>query len=146
MVTKYDLFEVVYKNKNPIKPIEVVEDLNKTEKEYNNIHRLLTELEKNHFLIKTKFGFQAKRNQKTNLLYIIIHYCLANNINYNLLLNQGLVEFVKGGLERKELTLKNTQINPRTFTKYTKILDNNGLLLIISKKPLTRKFASLTNS
>ena len=56
MVTKYDLFEVVYKNKNPIKPIEVVEDLNKTEKEYNNIHRLLTELEKNHFLIKTKKG------------------------------------------------------------------------------------------
>ena len=139
MVTQYDVFEVVYKNKVPIKPIEVVRKLNKSENEYNNIHRFLIELEKNNFLTKTKYGFQAKINSKTDLLYNLIYYCLSNNINYNLLLDKNLAKFISQSLIKKEITSKNVKINPRTFIKYIDILNKYDLLLIISKKPLKIK-------
>ena len=136
MVTQYDVFEVVYKNKVPIKPIEVVRKLNKSENEYNNIHRFLIELEKNNFLTKTKYGFQAKINSKIDLLYNLIYYCLSNNINYNLLLDKNLAKFISQSLVKKEITSKDVKINPRTFIKYIDILNKYDLLLIISKKPL----------
>ena len=139
MVTQYDVFEVVYKNKIPVKPIEVVRKLNKSEKEYNNIHRFLIELEKNNFLTKTKYGFQAKINSKIDLLYNLIYYCLSNNINYNLLLDKNLAKFISQSLIKKEITSKNVKINPRTFIKYIDILNKYDLLLIISKKPLKIK-------
>ena len=44
MVTKYDLFEVLYNKRHPLKPIELLKALNKDEREYDNIHRLLKEL------------------------------------------------------------------------------------------------------
>ena len=57
MVTKYDVFEVVYKNRAPTKPIEVVKKLNKDEKEYHLIHRYLRELTNERLLVKKKEGF-----------------------------------------------------------------------------------------
>src|SRR3989344_1289562 len=136
MVTQYDVFEVVYKNKVPVKPIEVVRKLNKTENEYNNIHRFLVELEKNNFLTKTKYGFQIKASSKADLLYNFIYYCLSNNINYNLLLDKNLAKFISQSLIKEEIISKDVKINPRTFTKYINILNKHGMLLIISKKPL----------
>lgn len=59
MVTKYDIFEIVYKNRAPLKPIEVVKKLYKDEREYHIIHRYLRELVKERLLIKSKNGFQA---------------------------------------------------------------------------------------
>ena len=53
MVTKYDIFEIVYKNNEFIKPIEVVERLKKNKSEYKNIYRILNDLEKNKFLVKS---------------------------------------------------------------------------------------------
>ena len=49
MVTKYDVFEVVYKDRTPSKPIGVVNKLNKSRSEYKNIHRILNELERDGF-------------------------------------------------------------------------------------------------
>ena len=139
MVTQYDVLEIVYKNKLPIKPIEVVRKLNKNESEYHNIHRFLNELKKNNFITKTKYGFQIKTSPKTYELHNIIHYCLNNNINYNLLLDKNLAKFISHSLIKKEISSKDTKINPRTFIKYINILNKHGLLLIISRKPLKIK-------
>ena len=75
MVTKYDIFEVVYENKAPMKPIYVARHLNKGDSEYKNIHRILNELVKEKFLIKTNFGFDIKKSDKSKLLYDLIYYC-----------------------------------------------------------------------
>src|SRR3989344_868342 len=139
MVTQYDVFEVVYKNKAPVKHIEVVRKLNKTENEYNGIHRFLVELEKDNFLAKTKYGFQIKINSKTDLLYNLIYYCLSNNINYNLLLDRNLAKFISQSLIKGEITSRDVKINPRTFIKYISILNKYGMLMIISKKPIKIK-------
>src|SRR3989344_1179861 len=139
MVTRYDIFEIVYKNKVLLKPIEVVRKLNKTEKEYHNIHRFLNELTKDDLLTKTKYGFQAKITPKAYLLNNIIYYCLSNNINYNLLLDKNLLKFISQSLMKGEVTSNDFNLNSRTFIKYIKILNKYDLLLILSKKPLKVK-------
>ena len=139
MVTKYDIFEVVHENRAPIKPIEVVKKLNKDKGEYHAIHRHLRELIKEKVVVKKKFGFQAETNDKSNMLYGLIKYCLKNGVNYNLLLDRNFVRFISSTLEKSEITSKNTHLNPRTFKNYLEILDKYGLILIISEKPFRAK-------
>jgi fido (protein-threonine AMPylation protein) len=136
MVTKYDIFELVYRNRHPIKPIEVVKEFKKREEEYDNIHRMLRELTKEDLLTKTKYGFQARRTEKTELLFGFIRYCLSNDVKYNLLLNKDFARFVSMSLQKKEVNSKNSGVNSKTFRKYIDILNRSGLVLVISEKPL----------
>ena len=139
MVTKYDIFETVYKYKHPIKPIEVLKALNRTDREYNNIIRLINELINEDILIKTPHGFQIKKTEKTKTLYDIIYHCLSNDLNYNSLINSNLMRFVSLALRKKEITSKDIKLNPKTLKKYVRILNENSLVLIISEKPLRIK-------
>ncbi len=136
MVTKYDVFEIVYKNRAPIKPIEVVKKLNRDEREYHIIHKCLRELTKEKLLTKKKGGFQAEISKKTELLYNLIIYCIKNGINYNYLLNRNFAQFISKALQKEEINSKNIKLNPRTIKKYVDILDKYSMILIISKKPL----------
>src|SRR3989344_7353206 len=90
MVTKYEVFETVYKYQHPIKPIEVLKILNKNEREYDNVLRLFTELVNEDLLVKTPYGFQVKKNDKSKTLYDIIYHCLSNDLNYNSLIDSSL--------------------------------------------------------
>jgi len=139
MVTKYDVFEFVYTNRHPIKPIEVAKKFKKNESEYDNIHRILTELTQGGLLVKTSYGFQVKKTENTNILYQIIYHCLRNDINYNNLLNPGLAKFISRALQKKEITSNEVNLHAVTLRKYIDILYRNGLLLIISEKPLRVK-------
>lgn len=139
MVTKYDVFELVYKNRAIIKPIEVVKKLNKDEREYHVIHRYLRELTKDSLIIKKKGGFQAEVSQKSELLYNLIIYCIKNGINYNYILNKNFAVFISRSLQKEEISTHDLKINPRTFKKYIEILDRYGLILIISEKPFRAK-------
>ncbi len=139
MVTKYDIFELVYRYKHPIKPIEILKLLNKDEREYDNILRILIELVNEKLLVKTVYGFQASRINKAKILYDIIYHCLSNDLDYNGLLDKNLVEFINRALQIGEINSKNIKLNPRTIKKYVEILSKNGLILIISEKPLRAK-------
>ena len=139
MVTKYDVFEIVYKNRAPLKPIEVVRRLNKDEREYHTIHRLLRELKNEKLLIKKKNSFQAEISEKSELLYRLILYCIKNGINYNFILDKNFAEFISKSLQKEEINIDNIKLNPRTVKKYIEILDRYGMILIISEKPLRAK-------
>ena len=139
MTTKYDLFEIVYKNKHSLRPIEILKLLNKDEKEYDNILRILTELANECLLIKNDYGFQASSTDKAKILYNIVYHCLSNDLNYNDLLDKNLMEFISQALQMKEISSANINLNPRTLKKYLEILSENGLILIISDKPLRAK-------
>ena len=139
MVTKYDVFEIVYKNRASLKPVEVVKRLNKDEREYHIIHKYLRELTKEKLLIKKKDGFQADISQKTELLYNLILYCIKNGINYNLILDKNFAQFIGRALQKEEINFKNIKLNPRTIKKYVEILNKYGLIIIISEKPLRAK-------
>jgi len=139
MVTKYDIFELVYRYKHPIKPIEILKRLNKDEREYDNILRILAELANEKLLVKTVYGFQASRADKAKILYDIIYYCLSNDLNYNEILDKNIAEFINQALQIGEINSKNIKLNPRTVKKYVEILSKNGLILIIAEKPLRAK-------
>ncbi|MBI2045715.1 Fic family protein [Candidatus Pacearchaeota archaeon] len=139
MVTKYDVFEIVYKNRSLLKPIEVVKILNKDEREYHVIHRYLRKLADENLLIKKRQGFQAEISKKTELLYNLILYCIKNGINYNFILDKNFVQFISDSLQREEINFKNIKLNPRTIKKYVDILDKYGMILILSEKPLRAK-------
>ena len=139
MVTKYDIFEFTYSYRHPLKPIEVAGRFKKNESEYNNIHRMLTELTNEGLLTKTPYGFQTKKSEKSDLLYQIVFHCLRNDITYNDLLNPEFVKFLSRALQKKEITSETANLNHLTFRKYINILSDNGLALIISEKPLRIK-------
>ncbi|MCH7851092.1 MAG: Fic family protein [Nanoarchaeota archaeon] len=139
MATKYDAFELLYKNRAPMKPIEVVKQFDKGEENYHVVHKLLRSLVEDKILIKIKDGFEINNTKKTELLHGLIQYCLKNNIDYNLLLDKNLVEFISYALQKEEVTSKEIKIHPRTLEKYIQRLNRSGLLLIISKKPLRAK-------
>ena len=80
MVTKYDVFEIVHENRAPIKPTDVVKKLNKDEREYHAIHKQLRELVKEKVAVKKKEGFQALTNDRANMLYSLIKYCLKKEV------------------------------------------------------------------
>jgi fido (protein-threonine AMPylation protein) len=136
MVTKYDVFEVVYKNRTQLKPIEIVRKLNKNEREYHIIHKYLRELVKYKLLNKGKYGFQAEISEKSEELYKLILYCIKNNINYNDLLDWKFAKFMSIALNKEEIDSKKCRLNPRTIKKYIETLDKYGLILVISEKPL----------
>jgi len=139
VATKYDVFEIVYKNRALLKPVEVVKRLNKDEREYHIIHRYLRVLANEKLLIKKKNGFQAEISKKSELLYSLIMYCIKNGINYNLILDKNFAQFISLSLQREEISSKNIKLNSRTVKKYVDILDKYGMILIISEKPLRAK-------
>src|SRR3989338_8820667 len=139
MVTKYDIFELVYKNRFPMKPVDVVKEFNKSEKNYHAVHKQLRELVALGLLRKTKYGFEAEMTRKTENLYGIIQHCLKNNVSYNYLLDKNFTVFLSKALQKEEITSDDVNLHPRTFKKYIEILNRFGLVLIISRKPLRVK-------
>lgn len=134
MVTKYDIFNVLYKNEQ-LKPTEIIDKLNKSKEDYKNVYRLLKELEKEGLVSSKESFFTIKKKQRTKELYEIINYCLKNNINYNLLIDKNLIKFISEYLSKGKLNKKTSKLNPRTFKKYIEILDKYELILIKSRKP-----------
>jgi len=137
MATKYDYFEIFYKNKSILNAKDIARQFPK--EKYSTIYKQLLELQKENFIEKKNTGFQIVNSKKTNLLFTIIEHCLKNQINYNLVLDKNFASFVKFSLERKEINSKNLKLNPRTLKKYILILKDNELALIISKRPLRAK-------
>lgn len=139
MVTKYDIFELLYKNKFPMKPAEVVKEFDKFEGDYHAIHKQLRELVLMGLLRKTKYGFEADVTKKAEILYEIIQHCLKNKVSYNYLLDKNFAVFLSKALKREEINSKEVKAHPRTFKKYIEILNRFGLVLILSRKPLRAK-------
>lgn len=139
MVTKYDVFELVYRNRSPMKPVDVVREFDRSEGGYHAIHKQLRELVAMGLLRKTKYGFEVDITRKTETLYGIIQHCLKNSVNYNYLLDKNFVAFLSNALQKEEITSKDVYTHPRTFKKYIEILNKFGLVLVISRKPLRVK-------
>ena len=137
MVSKYDIFYVIA-TKGEIRVVDIVETLHKPKEEYQSIfnHVLLLEKEK---LVIRKDTIKPIKNKKNILLYHLIRFCVSNKMNYNLLLKSTMVDFIQQASQKEFFTIKDVNINPRTFSLYITALSKYGMLLIISRKPVTSK-------
>lgn len=137
MVTKYDIFQLVYKKRRPLRATDVTKELGrKTKGLYNYVHVCLQELEKEGYLVKSKHGFEGKVGDKPERLYRLIRHCMHNNINYNILLDKEVVAFIAHTLSKGKIGLKDSGLDSRKFRNYINTLQHYGLLLLISGKPI----------
>lgn len=136
MVTKYDIFEYVYKKGNSVKPLEVIQAFRKSKSDYQTIYKMFIRLAEDKFVEKNKYGFQAIRSRKNDLAYNIIKFCMSNQINHNDLLDKGLAEFISKAFLKKRFTVDYFKMDPRRVMKYINILSKYGLLIVLSRKPL----------
>ena len=137
MVTKYDVFEYMYGKGSPLKPQEVARAFKNSSIGYHGIYNMLLDLKHLHLVSKNDYGFQALRGEKNDLLYQMVKFCLQNDINYNELLDNHLAAFISKAFLKKRMTAKDVDIDQRTFSKYIGVLEKNGFLIILSRKPLT---------
>jgi len=135
MVTKYDIFEYMYKKGSPLTPKELAAKFKKSNADYRDIYNMLLDLKNLKIVNKSKYGFQVVRTQKNDLLYQIIKFCLKNDINYNELIDKKIATFINKALLKKKVTINDFSLDPRTFSKYINILAKNGFLITLSKKP-----------
>ena len=135
MVTKYDVFEFMY-NKGEIKVQGVLNAFNRSKSDYHSIYKILQKLKKEKVIGKTAKGFHIELSPKNELLYKLIRFCIANDINYNRLLDKSIVTFVKKSLQKGRFSIDDFKLNPRTFKSYIDILHKNGFLLVLSWRPL----------
>ena len=134
MVTKYDVFEYVYRKGGPVKPQEVSRAFRHIA--YHSAYAMLQQLKTQGLLVKNAYGFQANMNQKNDRLFRLIGFCLKNDLNYNELLDKNLAAFISGAFQKKRVTVKDAGLDSRTFSKYVEILTKDGLALRVSRKPL----------
>ncbi|MBU0757350.1 MAG: Fic family protein [Nanoarchaeota archaeon] len=137
MVTKYDIFEFMYEKGSPLKPQEVATEFKKSNVDYNGIYNILVDLKEQNLIVKNDYGFQVIRNEKNDLLFQMILFCMKNDINYNLLIDRNLAVFIAKAFLKKRFVVKDFDLDPRTFSKYMDTLAKNGLAIVLSKKPLT---------
>lgn len=137
MVKKYDVFEYMYSKGGPFRPEEIANAFKKSSISYHGIYNILLDLRRLKLIAKNEYGFQAKRNEKNDLLYKMIKFCLKNDINYNDFLDSKIAAFISETFLKKRITAKEVDIDQRTFSKYTGILEKSGFLIPISRKPFT---------
>ncbi len=136
MVTKYDLFEVIYSKGKLMSVVDFLGFFKKNNYQYHVFYQMLLDLEKDGVIANTKKGFQAVRSVRSDLLYQLILYCIKNGINYNYLLDKNLTLFVSLALQKSKFSFKDFKINQRTYKKYLDILSRSGLCIILSRRPL----------
>ncbi len=136
MVTKLDVFEFLYSKGGVVQPKEVVTAFKRSDKDYSFMYHLLSDLVRDNLVVKWKHGFESKVDERTKRLHEMILYCSSNKINYNELMNKGITLFMSRCSFNKKFSLKHSHLHPRTCSKYVDILAKNGLLILISRKPL----------
>lgn len=135
MVTKLDVFVELYNKGGPRRIVDIVKSLNQKKSEYDRIRKILESLIKLKLISKSKYGYERTMNTKNQNLYDMLRYCIKNGVNYNEIFDKSVAKYLSKGLLKKSFSAKDISLHPRTFGKISAILEKNGFLIIISRKP-----------
>ena len=135
MVTKYDVFMNLYAKGGSRKIIDVVKDLKQKKSEYDKVRKILETLVEMKLIHKNKYGYERSMNHKNQHLFEMMKYCLQNGVNYNDLFNETIAQYLNKAFLKRSFNANDVGLHPRTFSKISSILENNGFLIILSRKP-----------
>ncbi len=135
MVTKLDVFIWLYEKGGPRKIIDIVKDLNQKRTEYDKIRKMLDVLVNDRMVAKTGHGFEKIANKKNQHFFGMLKYCITNGVNYNDLFDETVAGYLSKALPMKSFSIKDMDIHPRTFARVSQILEKNGFLIVLSRKP-----------
>jgi prophage maintenance system killer protein len=137
MVSKYDIFYVVA-SKGETDIAEIIRELNKSKKDYQTIFNYVLRLEKKGY-IKREKNIKILHSERSEKLFQIISFCIRNNINYNLILKDSMINFIAKASKKEFFTIKDIKVHPQTYKLYSIALSKYGFLFMSSKKPLKCK-------
>jgi fido (protein-threonine AMPylation protein) len=60
---------------------------------------------------------------------------LKNGVNYNNLFHETIAQYISKAIVKKSFTAKDICLHPKTFSKISQILKEEGFLIILSQKP-----------
>jgi len=135
MVTKYDVFADLYDKGIPCKINEIVKNLGQRKSEYESVRKLLKTLIKMKLVSKSHYGYQATVNSTNQHLFDMLKYCMNNDVNYNELFSKTVAKYLSKGLLKKSFTAADIGLHPKTFSKISSVLEKNGFLIVLSRKP-----------
>ncbi len=135
MVTKYDVFMDLYSRGGPRKIIDIVNSLKQKKSEYDKIRKILETLVEMKLTHRNKYGYEIIMNGKNHHLFEMLKYCLQNGVNYNELFNESVAKYLSKAFLKRSFTAGDINLHSRTFSKISEMLEKNGFLIILSRKP-----------
>ncbi len=135
MVTKYDVFMNLYDRGGSRRIIDVLKDLQQKKLDYDKIRKNLETLLEMKLIHKNKHDYERIMNHKNQHLFEMMKYCIQNGVNYNNLFNETVAQYLHKAFLKKSFTADDLDLHPRTFSKISSILEKNGFLIILSRKP-----------
>ena len=135
MATKYDVFLELYEKGGPRKIVDIVQSLKQKKSEYDKIRKILKTLVEMKLIVKNEYGYEKITNIKNQHLFEMLKYCIKNGVNYNELFDKTLAKYLSKAFLKKTFGVKEIGFHPRTFAKIWSILEKNGFLIPISRKP-----------
>jgi len=137
MVSMYDVFYVIA-TKGELRVTDIVDALHKNKEEYKSIFNQVLKLEKEKLVLRNE-TVRPSKDTNSIQLYRLMRFCVDNGMNYNLMLKPTMIDFIEQAARKEFFTTKDITINPRTFSFYRTALSRYGILLVISRRPVTCK-------
>ncbi|MEI8364618.1 MAG: Fic family protein [archaeon] len=131
MPTKLDVFLVIaIDGKLTIK--EVIQKLPSIK--YLSVYNHIKQLKKEGFINNVNNIYSVNNTNKSKELFSLIYFCFKNNLDYNLLVNEKVANYILSGYNQEYIDPN--QFDNKTVTKYNSHLSKAGIIYIESKKPL----------
>ena len=135
MVKKFDVFIELYGEGGPRKIVDIVRNLKQKKSEYDKIRKILGNLIEMKLVAKSQHGYERAMNIKNQHLFEMLRYCIKNGVNYNELFNATVAKYLSKAFLKKFFSAKDMNIHPKTFAKVSSVLEKNGFLVVLSRKP-----------
>lgn len=135
MATKYDVFMEVYEKGGPRKIVDIVQGLQQKKSEYDKIRKILETLIAMKLVVKNDYGYERIMNQQNQHLFEMLKYCIKNDVNYNELFDETTAKYLSKAFLKKSFGVKDIGLHARTFSKISSVLEKNGFLIVLSRKP-----------
>lgn len=135
MVKKFDVFIELYEQGGSRKIIDILRNLKQKKSEYDKVRKILEKLTEMKLVAKSKNGYEAVMNSTNQHLFEMLRYCIKNGVNYNELFDATLAKYVCNAIQKKFFFAKDMKFHPKTFAKISSVLEKNGLLIVLSRKP-----------
>jgi len=135
MVTKLDVFVELYSRSGSQKITDIVKSLKQPQSGYDRIRKILEVLSSMKLIAKSRHGYAPVMNTKNQHLFDMLSYCIRNGVNYNDILDETVAVYLSRAFLKKSFAAKDIKLHPRTFSKISSILEKNGFLVVVSRKP-----------
>jgi len=99
------------------------------------VRKILETLVEKKLIVKNEYGYEKKMTHENQLLFDMLKYCIEDDVNYNELFDETVAKYLTKAFLKKSFGVKDIGLHARTFSKISSMLEKNGFLVVLSRKP-----------